>query len=235
MQIDIRLRYEETLDASHHGRPTIIQTIRTGGRGRPQIHIDPTFLEWAYAHRSTSGISRFLHVGRNTVRRALIDYGITEVQENPFRTSEAADGEEDPAGDLLQQDDLLDPNDTSLLTNFQTPPDLSDPRSPSVMSFTGPLSTLSDDDLDVLITQLRSNFHRAGLSMLDGMLRHLGHRLPRERIRASLMRIDPVQRVFQRIRIRRRVYSVPGPNSLWHHDGQHGECCLNIFFPFIYA
>lgn len=58
--------------------------------------------------------------------------------------------------------------------------------------------------------------------MLNGMLRALGHQIPRERIRASLVRIDPVQRVFQRIRIRRRVYSVPGPNSLWHHDGQHG-------------
>jgi hypothetical protein len=81
---------------------------------------------------------------------------------------------------------------------------------------------LTDDALDELILQLCSHFHRAGISMLDGMLRRLGQRLPCERIRASLMRIDPVQRVFQRIRIRRRVYSVPGPNSLWHHDGQHG-------------
>lgn len=91
-----------------------------------------------------------------------------------------------------------------------------------LVSFTGPLSTLSDDLLDDLISQLCSHFQRAGISMLNGMLRHLGHRLPRERIRESLMRIDPVQRVFQRIRIRRRVYSVPGPNALWHHDGQHG-------------
>ena len=49
------------------------------------------------------------------------------MQESPFHASEAADSEEDdPAGDL-QQDDLLDPNDTSLLTNFQTPSDLNDP------------------------------------------------------------------------------------------------------------
>jgi hypothetical protein len=54
------------------------------------------------------------------------------------------------------------------------------------------------------------------------MLQRLGYRISRERITQSLVRIDPVQRVFQRIRIRRRVYSVPGPNSLWHHDGQHG-------------
>jgi hypothetical protein len=96
-------------------------------------------------------------------------------------------------------------------------------------SFTGPLSTISDVVLDDLISQLRSHFRRAGLSMLDGMLRRLGHRLPRERIRESLMRIDPVQRVFQRIRIRRRVYSVPGPNSLWHHDGQHGNFPIHLY------
>ncbi|KAJ7900776.1 hypothetical protein B0H13DRAFT_1560470, partial [Mycena leptocephala] len=47
-------------------------------------------------------------------------------------------------------------------------------------------------------------------------------RIPERRDRQSLLRIDPVQRVFQRITIRRRTYSVPGPNSLWHHDGQHG-------------
>ena len=60
-------------------------------------------------------------------------------------------------------------------------------------------------------------------SMLDGMLCHLGQRISRERIRASLLRIDPVQWVFEHIHIWQRVYSVPGPNSLWHHDGQHGE------------
>ena len=82
---------------------------------------------------------------------------------------------------------------------------------------------MTDDELDELVIRLRSHYRRAGISMLDGMLRRLGHRIPRERIRASLLRIDPVQRVFERIRIRRRVYSVPGPNSLWHHDGQHGK------------
>lgn len=227
MQDDIRLRYEQTLDESHHGRPTVVETVRTGGRGRPRIHIDRSFLQWAYGQRSTAGISRFLNVGRNTVRRALLDFGIAESQEDPFHAnSEAAgdDGQDDIH--LLERDDLLDPNIPFSFNPSNTDADLqpstSDQHSRSVVSYTGPLSTLTDDALDELILQLRSHFHRAGISMLDGMLRRLGQRLPRERIRASLMRIDPVQRVFQRIRIRRRVYSVPGPNSLWHHDGQHG-------------
>lgn len=99
-----------------------------------------------------------------------------------------------------------------------------------MVSFTGPLSSLSDDELDSIIISLRSHYRRAGITVLDGMLRRLGHRVTRERIRGSLIRIDPVQRVFQRIRIRRRVYSVSGPNSLWHHDGQHGASVVNRKF-----
>jgi len=66
--------------------------------------------------------------------------------------------------------------------------------------------------------------------MLDGMLRNLGHQIPWEHIQQSLICMDPVHRVFDRIWIHRQVYSVPGPNSLWHHDGQHGKsCCLPGF------
>jgi hypothetical protein len=160
-------------------------------------------------------------VGRSVVRNALLEYGIAQPQENPFSGSIESD-----TNTLLLEDDLLDPNSPiphGLTANaLDNTSNVSDSTTPTLVSFTGPLSTLSDDMLDNLISQLRSRFRRAGLSMLDGMLRRFGHRLPRERIRESLMRIDPVQRVFQRIRIRRRVYSVPGPNALWHHDGQHG-------------
>lgn len=183
-------------------------------------------MEWAYNHRSTSGISRFLHVGRNTVRRALLDYGIAGPQESPFHASEAANSEENLAEGFLQEDDLLDPLNNSIPSIHRDASDHNDPQALPVVSFMGPLSTLSDDKLDAMINELHSNFHRVGLSMLDGMLRHLGHCVPRECIRESLMRIDPVQRVFQCIRIRHCVYSVPGPNSLWHHDGQHGQCLI---------
>jgi hypothetical protein len=160
-------------------------------------------------------------VGRSAVRNALLEYGIVQPQENPFSRSF-----EDDANTLVSEDGLLDPNPPTphgLANVFDDTSNASNSTIPTpLVSFTGPLSTLSDDMLDDLIFQLRSHFRRAGISMLNGMLRRLGHRLPRERIRESLMRIDPVQRVFQRIRIRRRVYSVPGPNALWHHDGQHG-------------
>jgi hypothetical protein len=231
MQLDIRLQYEEALDQSHYGRPTVVERIHTGRCGRPRVHIDPDFLRWAYAHRSTSGIARFLHVGRRTVRNALLDYGIAETQDNPFNPTI-----EDEEDDETRYEDLLDPNipfpgsiPISNVPDGQSP-NSTDQLALPVVSFTGPLSTILDVELDTLIQQLRAHFRRAGISMLDGMLRRLGHRLPRERIRESLMRIDPVQRVFQRIRIRRRVYSVPGPNSLWHHDGQHGLFVMSDIF-----
>jgi hypothetical protein len=215
MQTDVRIQYQQALDESHHGRPTIVQPVYTGNRGRPQLEINPEFLQWAYSHHSISGISRYLNIHRDTVRNALLDYGIAEPQTNPFAgSSRIADiGGTNPE----IPDDLLDPD----LADTHLPVDiLSDPP---VVSFTGPLSALQDDQLDDLIIRLRSHFRRAGIRMLDGMLCRLGHRLPRKRIRESLMHIDPVQRVFQRIQIRRRVYSVPGPNALWHHDGQHGQ------------
>ena len=63
MQTNIYLQYEQMLDQSHHGHPTVVQITHTGHCGRPRIHIDPDFLRWAYAHCSTFGIARFLHVG----------------------------------------------------------------------------------------------------------------------------------------------------------------------------
>ncbi|KAJ7789361.1 hypothetical protein B0H14DRAFT_3094932 [Mycena olivaceomarginata] len=188
---------EDAVDASHHGHPVLVQTISSGGPGRPRIYIDPDFLRWAYGQRSTAGISRFLGVGRSTVRNALIEHGIAQPQPTPFQTDTA--GEFPPGIENLA------------------------PPSQPTTSFTGPVSEISDDDLDMLLLRLRTHYRRAGLSMLNGMLRRLGHRVPTERVRQSLLRIDPVRRIFERIRIRRREYRVLGPNSLWHHDGQHGN------------
>ena len=82
---------------------------------------------------------------------------------------------------------------------------------PHITSYTGPLSIITDVDLDSIVRMLWHHYSRAGITMLDGLLRALGYHIPRSHIRESLLRIDPVQRVFERIRIHHRVYSVPGP------------------------
>lgn len=238
MQEEIRTAYYEALNRSHHGHPTIIETVYTGRPGRPSIQIDPEFLHWAYSLRSTSSISRFLGVGRQTVRNALLSYGITQEQPDPFVFYEvnsdpaqavSSNGSETTTSTHTNLDFLLDPpgpvirGDASafMLAESQQP-------HPRIVSYTGPISSTTDDQLDNLILQLRQTFVRAGTTMLHGMLRRLGYRISYQRIRQSLLRIDPIHRVFDRIRIRRRVYSVPGPNALWHHDGQHGEHLCTI-------
>lgn len=112
-------------------------------------------------------------------------------------------------------------------TSLSAEPGIGDTMQAS--SYTGPLSSITDGELNELILWLRSHYCQAGITMLDGMLRRLGHHIQREWIRQCLTHIDPVQWVFKCICIRRHVYSVPGPNSLWHHDGQHGMDTLILY------
>ena len=184
--------------------------VPTGGRGRPRVRIDPDFLRWAYSHRLTSAIARFLGVGRKQVREQLLEYGIAAPGQAPQNLAH----HEPDSDDVDAPPDFLDPQTNDL---NHLPPTLSTRPLPLY------LSTMSDEELDAILSELRSHYRRAGVCMLDGMLRRLGHRVQTDRIRQSLLRIDPVHRIFDRIRIRRRGYTVPGPNALWHHDGQHGK------------
>lgn len=222
MASDLQIRYSQTVDESHHGRPTVITVRQTGRRGRPQILFDTDFLAWAYNRRSISALARFLGVGRTTLRNALHQHGILGQGRNLAQHSEpdsVIPGIPEDGSTEIEDDDYLEPTDALAPVDF-----LDDMPVPS--SSMSRHSSISDNELDDLLIRLRSHYRRAGIGMLDGMLRRLGHRVQRERIRSALLRIDPVQRVFERIRIRRRKYSVAGPNALWHHDGQHGELYL---------
>ncbi len=81
---------------------------------------------------------------------------------------------------------------------------------------------ISDSELDALVEDFVSNFPTAGMKTLAGHLSTLGYRVQRFKIRESLYRVDPwgVQQRSRRL-LHRRKYSVPGPNSLWHIDGNH--------------
>ncbi|KAJ3902812.1 hypothetical protein F5879DRAFT_1010729 [Lentinula edodes] len=217
----------------HHDifEPEELQTLRTGEhtghRGRPRTVINTDFLSWAYGHRTTSGISDFLGVSRATVRRRLLENQIALPGTNPFPDS-LIDNSVQPE---VPEDNAID----GVLGNeMEVPVSLPDAiytEAASIASTSSSatyLSSISDDQLDSLLGHLRVYYCRAGIRMLDGMLRRLGHIVPYERIRSSLLRIDPIQRVFDRIRIRRRGYSVPGPNSLWHHDGHHCKSIHNV-------
>ena len=223
---DVHQRHQQALDESHFGHPTVIETVYTGSRGRPSIQIDPEFLRWAYSLHSIENISIFLGVSRCLVRLQLLEYGIVEPQQQPANL--APPPSPSPPPNIVEQqlgglananDDLLDPVSTDSTSEPPSPAS----SLPIITSYTAPQTDISDDDLDILILHLRRHFRRAGIAMLGGMLLRLGYRIPRERIRHALIRIDPLHRVFQQICIRRRTYKVPGPNFLWHHDGQHGK------------
>jgi len=57
--------------------------------------------------------------------------------------------------------------------------------------------------------------------MLCSHLQSQGFYVTRQRIIDSFLRDNGATAEFGRQRIERRPYSVPGPNSLWHHDGNH--------------
>lgn len=187
-------------------------------------------------------------MSRGTVQNALLFYGIAEPQASPFNTSGSSpstsfsglDGSDfidhgviqttdnseseseslpssDSAAPLFAEDPILNPI-LSFPASFTGVPG---PQS-QITSYTGPLSDITEADLDAIVRMLQHHYSRAGITMLDGLLCALGYHIPWSHIRESLLRIDPVQRVFEYIRICHQVYSVPGPNSLWHHDGQHG-------------
>ena len=83
-------------------------------------------------------------------------------------------------------------------------------------------SAISDNELDALVEDFVSNFPTAGQKTLAGHLSAMGYRIQRYRVRESLYRVDPWG-VWERSRrlLHRRKYKVPGPNSLWHIDGNH--------------
>lgn len=83
-------------------------------------------------------------------------------------------------------------------------------------------TVISDSDLDNIVLQFSTAFPRCGEKMVRSRLYSQGIHIPRERIRQSLRRVDPLG-IERRIRtvLHRRTYEVECPNALWHVDGYH--------------
>ncbi|KAF5328464.1 hypothetical protein D9758_017014 [Tetrapyrgos nigripes] len=84
------------------------------------------------------------------------------------------------------------------------------------------LSDISDQELDTMILEIHQRFPSFGRRMYDGYLMSLDIQIPQAQLRASLTRVlGPATNTFGQREIERVAYWVPGPNSLWHHNGQH--------------
>lgn len=83
-------------------------------------------------------------------------------------------------------------------------------------------STLTDVQLDEKVGEIIERFPLYGREMTKGHLAGMGEVVPMDRIRESLVRVRGPPQPFGYREQPRKIYDVPGANSLWHHDGQHG-------------
>lgn len=81
----------------------------------------------------------------------------------------------------------------------------------------------TDEDVDSLVIHVLRQHPRSGYRAVVACLRSEGVRITYQRIRDSLLRVDPTRRLPTGIRqLPNRIrYFVPSPNSVWHFDGHH--------------
>ncbi len=85
-------------------------------------------------------------------------------------------------------------------------------------------SSLTDDELDTLVSNIKSRMPNSGYRMVKGALKAEGHKVQYERVRALLHRVDTLgvlSRMTELGCVVRRRYSVPGPKSMMHIDTNH--------------
>lgn len=77
---------------------------------------------------------------------------------------------------------------------------------------------IRNDELFTLLRHMRLEYPNIGEVMVLGRLRSLGYSISRNRVRMAIKRTDPINSALRALTgpIARRIYSVPGPNSLWH-------------------
>ena len=81
---------------------------------------------------------------------------------------------------------------------------------------------LLDTELDDVIRSLKQDHPNDGEVLMQGHLVRMRIRVTRQALRNSIHRVDHINVILRRRTVvRRRVYSVPFPNSVWHIDGHH--------------
>lgn len=96
--------------------------------------------------------------------------------------------------------------------------------------------TVRDNELLRLMREMRSEFPEMGEVMVLGRLRALGYSVVRDRVRRAIRETDPINTALRATTgpLARRVYSVPGPNSLWH-VGKFMHSCTEGCLPGVVA
>lgn len=81
---------------------------------------------------------------------------------------------------------------------------------------------MTDEELDGQVRDIKFFHPNCGSKNLAGFLASRNIKIPRERLRQSLQRVDPIGISVRRCRaVHRRVYSVSRPLALWYCDENH--------------
>ena len=81
---------------------------------------------------------------------------------------------------------------------------------------------LSASTLDSIVRSIKSDHPNDGEVLMQGHLRRLNINVRRQDLRESIHRVDETNTQLRRANVvKRRVYSVDHPNSVWHLDGNH--------------
>ena len=77
---------------------------------------------------------------------------------------------------------------------------------------------IQGDELLRVVREMRSEYPEMGEVMVLGRLRSLGYNVIRDKVRRAIHETDPINTALRATAapLSRRVYNVPGPNSLWH-------------------
>ena len=90
------------------------------------------------------------------------------------------------------------------------------------ISIEGSYTQIEEDELLRRIQALKQSNPTSGYRMIYAALKQEGIKVPVHRVRKCCFRVDPGGTVSRwMMAVERRQYSVPGPNSLWHIDGNH--------------
>ncbi|XP_059370898.1 uncharacterized protein LOC132108244 isoform X2 [Carassius carassius] len=92
-------------------------------------------------------------------------------------------------------------------------------------------STLTDEELDDCVTDVKQHMPQCGYRMMRAALKARGHQVQFDRVRAAMHRVDTVgdvSRMAQLGCVVRRTYSVSGPRSIMRIDTNHKLIRYNI-------
>ena len=87
---------------------------------------------------------------------------------------------------------------------------------------TSKFTDISEPELDQMVKQVRTEHPNTGEVILQGLLIHKNIKVPREKLRSAIHRVDHINTMSRQSSVVNcRVYSAPHPNYVCHIDGNH--------------